>query len=521
MSPHVLPQFTAKPCFYRGEPIALLAASDAVVVSAAPGPNQVPLHVRTVRTLADQVGFRVLDRYLTTAPKLLDSAFVVYGPGGITFEASLTGVDIVNGGAPTPEWQELVTSRGYVLAALVAQRNTTDLDLRTLLSSQRAFGGYATAIDARQRSSRCIFLDTDNSVAIAPTDRYVFLDSNVLIHLEKAARGTSRDRVRDASVQDLAVAISHQVVLGGFAIAELSWDREANRRDHERAASLQATVTAWFGAGSVTRALDLAAVRSEYNRAMAAQPTQAADSSTPWEPQIAFYVCLLKLSELWRVASPKFSAVQRIDLYEEFAHWLIEEFGYNLSFPLLIAYDRLVGPQDDAHVMYVNKLMKFGKQPLKELWGAAWDLTHLANVDLSNDPQFRQAIGPRPGGVLLVTDDKALPMFRQRLSVRAAMREAEYSLFLMASTNEVDKRLLDHTERLDAIHHRLLRATLARKVGYRNLADWVALMHSAETSFLAGAAPQEGREDTPELNFDTVRPAGRIWRHLWRRRPSR
>lgn len=519
MSPNVLPRFTATPTFYRGQPLAVLAASDAAVMGPTPGAHQVPLHVRTAKSLADEHGFRLLDRFLTSAPQLLESSFVVYGLGGITFEAGGTGVNIVGGNPPTPEWQELVASQGHVLVALVAQRNASDLDLRTLLSSRRVFGGYATAIRARPQPSRYVFLGTDSSVALAPTDRYVFLDSNVLVHLEKLARGTSQEAARDVLVQALAVEISHQVVLGGFAIAELSWDRETNHWDDDRAASLEATIDAWFGAGSITRALDLESVQSAYVRASATPRPPKQDRYVPLEVTTSFYICLLKITELWQTASLKFSAVQRVDLYEEFVRWVMEEFGYNLSFPLRIAYDRLVGPQDGDHTMYIGKLMKFGKhRPLDVLWSAAWDLAHLANVDLSADPDFRRAIGPRSGGVLLVTDDNALPLFRERLSVRAAMRDGDYSLFVMASTSEVDKRIRDQEHRLVAIESWLQQATLARQVGTRSLADWEILRRAAEVAFLSGPTPQSKPEDSLESSNDKNSWTRRVWRRVrWRR----
>jgi len=520
MSPHVLPRFTATPSIYRGEPVAVFAAVDADVAVSAPGPSRVPVQVRTIRTLADELGFRSLDRFVTAARSLGDDAHLAYSSEGLRFEARHTGLLIVGGSAPSAEWVELVKARSDVLVVLAAQGDSSDPDLRALTSSRRAFGGYAQVVHPAPNSSRYVLLDTSGQREIRPTDRYVFLDSNVLVHLEKAARGTSSDSLRDTNVQALAVAISHQVVLGGFAIAELSWDRAANQWSPERAASLAATVEAWFGAGSMTRAMDISSVRSAYQTAVAANGPQSAADRGPLETQIAFYVCLLKISQLWRDASSKFRAIQRVDLYETFAHWLLEDVGYNLSFPLRVAFDRLLGPQDADHVRYVDKLMKFGRQPLRELWGAGWDLAHLSNIDLSTDPLFRRAIGPHEGGVLLATDDKALPLFRQKLRVSTATRDGDYSLIFMASTHEVDSRLSDQQNRIDKIHLWVQQTTLARQVGYRSLDEWNALKRKTETEFLQPSAPvvqeEPGRHDLRVEDMHRRAGLMRLFRHFRR-----
>jgi hypothetical protein len=513
MSPNVLPRFKAVPCVYRGEPVAVLAACDAEVVDSAPGAHQVRVQRRTVAALAEQYGFREIDRFLSHAPQLLGSASVLYGPAGFGFEAHLSGVNIVEAEVPSSEWLELVESRGQVLAVLAAQRDISDVDLRTLTSSRRAFGAYVTAIRSGIQNSRYKFLDTADIVEIAPTHKYVFLDSNVLVHLEKVARGTSRDTARDTHVQALAAQISHQAIIGAFAVAELSWNREADQWDEERAESLRATVDAWFGTGSVTRARNLEDVRTAYRTALGTPRPLDSDHQRPREQQLAFYICLLKLSSLWHEASTKFSAVQRVALFEKFARWLMEDFGYNLGFALRIAFDRLVGPQDGAHIAYVNQLMKFGKNPLQELWGAAWDLTHLANIDLSVDPLFRQAIGTREGGVVLVTDDKALPRFRRRLSVRVVVRAGDYSLLMMASTTELDKRLRDQQDRVDAVQKWVSERTLERRVGYRSLNDWEELRVLSEADFLNSldAEKSDGHSEP------TCGDRRYVWKPLWRR----
>jgi hypothetical protein len=98
----------------------------------------------------------------------------------------------------------------------------------------------------------------------------------------------------------------------------------------------------------------------------------------------------------------------------------------------------------------------------------------------------------------LVTDDKALPLFRQRLSVRLAIRDGDYSLFFMVTGSEVDNRIRDQEHRLVAIESWLQQATLARQVGDRSLADWEILRQAAEAAFLGGSTPAGSNEDLTE-----------------------
>ncbi|WP_162238865.1 hypothetical protein, partial [Microbacterium sp. Leaf320] len=180
-----------------------------------------------------------------------------------------------------------------------------------------------------------------------------------------------------------------------------------------------------------------------------------------YEVQLAYYVCLLKIFQLWRRTAGQFRAVQRLDLFEEFARWMLDEVGYNLSYPLRVAFDRFVGSQQADRVEYIDKLMKFGRNPSRELWGAAWDLAHLSSIDLSLNPDFRGAFSPEGGGVLLVTDDKALPLFRERLRPR-------------------DKRLDDHQHRLESIETWIREETLSRQVGPRPQEYWEQLVQKCE-----------------------------------------
>jgi hypothetical protein len=486
VSHYVTPKVEAIPTIYRGEPVLLLATFNGeVVVGAKIGDRDVRVTRSSVEALASGFGFRQLDRFLTDVSMGVPDALVAYGSLGIRFEGGRRGVNIRHGETPSAEWQELASQLGRVLVIVALQRKPTDFDLRTLLSSRRAFGGYASAMKIGQESTRYAFLGIDGRRGISTTDKHVFLDSNVLIHLEKVAQDASKDPGRDQEVQQVATQIAQGTVLGGFAIAELSWDRVTGRRNNERAASLGATVDAWFGDGSIARTRDLAEVRAHYREALAIHTRQPGSlDGSQYEIQLAYYACLLKIFQLWGRAAGQFRAVQRLELYEEFARWMMVEVGYSLSYPLRVAFDRFVGSQRAERVEYLDKLMKFGRNPSRELWGAAWDLAHLSSIDLSIHPEFRGAISQKDGGVLLVTDDKALPLFRERLRPRAVVKDNAYSLILMAADTEVDKRLTDHKHRIESIEAWIREEILSRQVGPLPQEYWEQLVRKCEAEVL-------------------------------------
>lgn len=506
MSHYVTPDFQAIPTIYRREPVLLLATFEAEVVGAKLGDRHVRVARSTVETLASEFGFRQLDRFLTDVSKGVPDALVAYSSLGIRFEGGRRGVKVRHSERPSEEWQELVSHLGRVLVIVALQREPTDFDLRTLLSSRRAFGGYASAMKSGQGSARYVFLGVDGRRGVTTTDKHVFLDSNVLVHLEKVAKDASKDAGRDQEVQQVASEIAHGTVQGGFAIAELSWDRVTGTRDYARAASLGATVDAWFGDGSIARTQDLTEVRAHYREALANHMrTPGGLGESQYEVQLAYYVCLLKIFQLWRRTAGQFRAVQRLDLFEEFARWMLDEVGYNLSYPLRVAFDRFVGSQRADRVEYIDKLMKFGRNPSRELWGAAWDLAHLSSIDLSINPDFRGAFSPEDGGALLVTDDKALPLFRERLRPRVLVRDNTYSLMLMAADTEVDKRLDDHQHRLESIETWIREETLSRQVGPRPQEYWEQLVQKCEAETFGGESEHQREGVVPSDHSDVER----------------
>jgi hypothetical protein len=495
MSPHVIPLFSAVPTIYRGEAVALFAAHRARAVHSVAADREVDLWVSTIRSLADEFGLSPLDRYLTLVPMRQDSVLVAYGPHGIGLEVARARIDVRTSVKPSEEWMELVRSHGKLLVMVVAQRNSSDLDLRTLLSSNRAFGAYAavTAVHSDGGRRRYALLGSEGEDEGGFYGRCVFLDANVHVHLEKAASGSSNDAVRDRQVQQFAIELAHQEVVGAFSIAELATNRVTRAWDNERANSLRATIDAWFGGGGIETARDMEAVRDAYRKALA-HYSSVEDSRTGmhYPVQLAFYVCLLKVAQLWNEVDGGYRAIQRVELYEEFAHWMMGEFGYNLSYPLILARDRFVGPQDSRHVGYVDKLMKFGKDPLRNLWGAAWDLTHLAHVDRTLDPSFWEALQTGGESIVLATDDKALPRMRERLRVRTAIHTDSYSVTLMESETMVDRRLEHHQARIDDIDRWVIGSTLSRQVGPRRLEYWQEAVQKAEREYLDADATQYG-----------------------------
>lgn len=112
----------------------------------------------------------------------------------------------------------------------------------------------------------------------------------------------------------------------------------------------------------------------------------------------------MKLALLWLEGKGRLRARQRTELYEEFMSWMEYDLGVVCTLPLQVARDRLVGPQG-RDTAYTDQLMKFSGRLLVELWGASWDLTHLAAIDLVQAGSLLD-IGGRQ--VVLITADKAL-----------------------------------------------------------------------------------------------------------------
>jgi hypothetical protein len=134
-------------------------------------------------------------------------------------------------------------------------------------------------------------------------------------------------------------------------------------------------------------------------------------------------------------------------------------------YPLQVARDRLIGPQGPAS-HYVDQLVKFGKSPLHSLWGASWDLHHIAMLDIIQDGGLIDIAGRE---VMLVTADRAVVKLRDRVhDLRVRAQTPRGLLPLKAARSDVDRRLVDHVARIEAIHEQM------------NAAVWARTMNGAE-----------------------------------------
>lgn len=453
----VIPRFRAIPILYRQIPVLLYSAAEA---SSSRG--LVPLRVNTMWDIAESRGFTPGDRYLRLTNDLPSGSLVVGGPLGALLEQEGKAIGYLAEITPPDQaWLAAASTSKRVLVALGVPVSDGEIDLRAMLGAGRAFCGWADVILIPSTSAdigRYTLLGLDGRTVLQPTDQSVLLDSNVLVHMEKVANGSSRDSDRDRDVQNAVLSLIHQDVVAGFAIGELGWDRASMTWDDSRARKLRATVDAWFDGGA-QRAANIADVQHAYREEMHRPNSPDAEVRTTFPTQLIFYVCLLKIAALWQEAEGGYRALQRIDLYSRFAAWMRDELGLILSYPMQVAHDRFVGPQQREAVEYIDRLLKLGKNPLQKLWGAAWDLAHLSNVDQAVDPDYLATAGRAPH---LLTGDAALPHLRDRLKLATMQLFGTGQLVLMRHSAVLDKRLTDHEAPIRAIEADLREHALGR-----------------------------------------------------------
>jgi len=482
MEYQVAPLYTALPLIYREEAVVLLFATRARSLG-----GEVALKIDTLRRIADSMSLPLLDRYLRDCVPL-NGVHVSAGEHGVSVEMKGSGVPVAEAVPPEPEWLSLAGSRGEVIVLVgmpsAGTRGST-IDLRTMLSSRRGFGGRAAAsiLTSRGTESRFTFLGLQGSVQPAPTNESVLFDSNLLVDLNAVARGPLKNAAREVEIQELAMRTMHLDLIPVFAISELAWDRAEGKWNHRRARELRCTCSAWFD-GGLARASDLRLVRAAYQQALTSEPAGDDSQHTHTHPlQLGFYASLLKLAALWIEAQSSFRALHRVHLYEEFTTWMRDELGLVLTHPLQVARDRLVGPQRAEAVIYVNGLLKFSKDPLKDLWGAAWDLMHLSFVDQavgSEDPLRTQG---RP--TALATADRWLPYLRDRIQriYEVQLQGARHTF--MISGNDIDPRLETQRPLIEQIDAQLANLPIWRRPEALSLDKLVQLIRYGEQHFLA------------------------------------
>lgn len=475
----MIPRFQAVPVFYRQLPVLVYSAVDA---SSSRG--QVQLRLKTMRDIAEGLGFTVGDRYLTLTNELPAGSLVLAGTLGALFEQDGIAIGHLAGMTPPdPAWLSAAEARKRVLVVLGVPGGDGEIDLRAMLGAGRAFCGWAEAIVIPAISTdtgRYTVLGLDGQAVLQPTDQSVLLDANVLVHMEKAANGSSRDPDRDRDVQNAVLTLIHQDVVAGFAIGELGWDRASMMWDDSRARKLRATMNAWFDGGA-QRAASIARVQHAYREEMQRPVEPDLEARKTFPTQLMFYVCLLKIAALWHEAEGGYRVLQRVDLYSRFAAWMRDELGLILSYPMQVAHDRFVGPQQREAVEYIDRLLKLGKIPLQDLWGAAWDLAHLSNVDQAVDPDYLESAGRAPH---LLTGDAALTYLRERLKLATMQLNSSESVVFMRHSAVLDSRLAGHEARIRSVETDLREHALGRTPSTPSYERILDLARENESEFL-------------------------------------
>ena len=459
----VAPIFRCSAMFYRDQPVLVLAASQALTRTG----GHVKLEKATLRNLTAAMGFRELDRGLLPITEVTN-VFVACGSNGVTLEAEVTDLgrhpslafDEV--AVPSAEWLAATERQDLVQVVFVVPPAATngEVDLRRLLGNGRAFGGLAqaVAIDTGCWHKRYFFVSGRGTEPPRPQAHSVILDSSVLVDLERVASGATSEEV-SARAQNLVLQLAHMDSIPGSAIAELIVDHENDRINLQRARSLAAAMNAWFD-GGVGRARDIGAVRRAYVEQLNSLDEDGLpDAGAPFIVT-AYYASLLKLACIWdETARGTFEARRRVDLYEAYVEWMLHTLGIVCVYPLQVARDRLIGPQNQA-VGYTDKLLKLGTPSLRKLWGAAWDLMHLSSIDMIQAGGLLEIEGR---AAMLVTADKALVSLRERIFDPRIGVKCEYgNLPAKFGRNDLDPRLRDHESRVAAISERMNDVVIAR-----------------------------------------------------------
>jgi hypothetical protein len=322
--------------------------------------------------------------------------------------------------------------------------------LRTATSGRRCVGAKVDVIDATKSispgSGRYSLLPTSGDPGQLPRmSARIVLDSNVVIDLERAAKGR---KVHDlGALQALVIDLLTQDVIPGLGISESSWFSESNQHDDQIRKSLLAAMDAWFDHG-MEGVLDLSDLKARWKLHYVEStqlPSHRSPSPGPWVR--LFYVSFLKLDQLWSQVN-KFKANQRVDLFGEYCRFVSEDLQMVSAHALQVAHDRLIGP--GAAAQYTDKLLKFSKTaPLARIRAAAWDLFFVFFSELMHD---------QDGGaehVLLATADGALPNLRRRLQFAGMINVGESKLGLMVPTLDIDRRLEHRRQDIADAYRRL------------------------------------------------------------------
>ncbi|HAM22192.1 MAG TPA: hypothetical protein DCQ04_07950 [Actinobacteria bacterium] len=404
----VHPQFQISGIFYRDEPVVVIAATDALTVEG----RRVAWRLESFRDLAKSKGFARASA-LELPDTFLPNATVLCGVAAISVALGAGALDHAVSIAPTDEWRSAVSQRDAVGVLLVRpRRRRRTSSVASLLRSGRAFAGVATSVslDGSLIAGRYQFVGHQATAVPVPKVHTVLLDTSVLVDLEHAAAGRGSPKGWLA-IQHLALQLAPMDVFPGPGILEVLCERGSDSLNTNRAHSIAAAMNAWFD-GGIVRTLSLEAVREAYREQMGRDLLEALPFRVEEHiHQQVFYASLLKLACLWSRARGGFKARERVGLFSEFVHWMSHELRVVSPLPLQIARDRLVGPQGYP-ASYTDRLMKLGKDPLDDLWGASWDLVHLESITMFEAGGVTDIEGR---DVVLATADRGLVQLRERI----------------------------------------------------------------------------------------------------------
>lgn len=480
---------------------------------------------RGMNSLAEYFGefnLKPVDRYLRSVPVATSSCSVELVESGLTVQFSEKGV-FPGCSVPEATWVSLAEGSGSCIVAItvgdVSIGNVQE-HLRRQAGNGTCWGAEARYIDNRTigfdtASSRYKFLGLDGPKDLPrPVSCAVCLDSNVVLDLEKAAQGRVSDALHK-DLQGLVRNLRYQDCRPALAISELCWSGMDGRYRLDREASLFAAVDAWFddrAVGSLSpdslRARWESRVHYHNNHQSELQNLDIRRSVTK------IYCCLLKLSSLL-VHIDGFRANQRLEYLVEYCRWANEDLGFVLAYPLKVAFDALVGSGRD--VQYTRKLLKFGKNVLRNIWGASWDLAILMQAtDVIAAGKGYNPLNLSAAG--LITADKALVEIRSRLIYQGMMQHSHRSddwRVLVATQFVPDPRLADQSSAIHRTMSDLYNSVMQRLESAQRDAHSFELLTEVdrlERLVLAGMA--ERSRPCQAANFEASAPERPRW---WQR----
>lgn len=368
---------------------------------------------------------------------------------------------------PEPEWIELAKRRNSCLVIVTVgdmDEARANAHVRTQSGRKLCRGAEVEFVDQRTAGARFgnsryrTLLRYGQDEFPRPATSIIHLDSNVVLDLEKAAKGRVPESLHD-ELKALVRNLWYQDCRPGFSIGELCWTGPYGRYRRDRKASLLAAMDAWFDDKSDT-VLSRNLINQRWANALAVHKEQETESQLPdMRDLIALNYCsLLKLcSLLLRIRG--FKARQRIDYLFKYSRWVDRELGCVSTYALQVAIDALIGQPTEAR--YIRKLLKFSRSILNNVWGAAWDLSMLMITDWTDSGQFSNSLGFRSG---LVTADKAMLDLRDHLTFEGTMayKFPQNWHNLMGIQVWIDPRLNDHKQIVRELLDELKSSTIAR-----------------------------------------------------------